>query len=304
MANLDMSKFTILLVGIVVSTVLVTGVLIPVISDSMSSEGYENIGDMYFTATGSHEIDFDFTKDGDNITILMKSDGTELSTITFDVTSYYNFFADHGFEDGLIAYGDDWIIMYSISSNGFNNVFQHDFNLYFNTQNENHDYSNGFNLNTTTETTIRFVMNNSSITIYGDDEPVNETPIPNVKGFKVPKGELVLSEQPIVMSNTVFATLFDGEMSMGTITDNAGISRDITAEYTTESVGDAMEITSCTAYYDGNDTNTVSAIGYIVPAKIGGGGISPTMAVVISLVPFILILGIAMLTINQLIKRE
>ena len=299
MANLDMSKFTILLVGIVVSTVLVTGVLIPVISDSMGSEGYENTGDMYFTATGSHEIDFDFTKDGNDITISMKSDGTELSTITFDVTSDYNFLADHGYEDELIAYGDDWIITYGISSNGFNNVFQHDFNLYF-----NDNYADGFNLNGITETTIRFVMNNSSIMIYGDDEPMNETPIPNVKGFKVPKGELVLSEQPIVMSNTVFATLFDGDMSMGTITDNAGIWHDITAEYTTESVGDAMEITSCTAYYNGDETNTVSTIGYIVPAKIGGGGISPTMAAVISLVPFILILGIAMLTINQLIKRE
>ena len=299
MANLDMSKFTILLVGIVVSTVLVTGVLIPVISDSMGSEGYENTGDMYFTATGSHEIDFDFTKDGNDITISMKSDGTELSTITFDVTSYYNFYADHGYEDALIAYGDDWIITYWINSIGFNNVYQYSFNLYFN------DYSESLDLGSITEMTMRFVMNNSSITIYyGGDEPVNDTPIPNVRGFKVPKGELVLSEQPIVMSNTVFATLFDGDMSIGTITDNTGISREITAEYTTESVGDAMEITSCTAYYDGDDTNTVSAIGYIVPAKIGGGGISPTMAAVISLVPFILILGIAMLTINQLIKRE
>lgn len=340
MANINVKGFMMLAVGLIVSTILVTGVLVPVIGDAIEGDEttYTNTGEYYYSQA----------KEGENHTIVITNNTTK-ATITYDgeVLKEIPMGDDYWFIPLFSFIVDDekkLCILEYIVGTGMEVPPTNDKMLDI-------PYTGGpVGWGDSGEMTISITGTQVTVSEEGGDEPTPYT----VDIYLSKTGEYVWADDPIINpSEPIYAMGGKGELTidgntrkfayaavgcyglideMKTLLEDSILVKDcmtfngsnwqavlpgsyapgpenIVSDPQITEIGELDKINGINieTLWQDDSSYDIDVQRFIVPVTVGiegSGGLSPSMTAVLSLVPFLIIIGITLVTIDHMIKKE
>ena len=340
MANINVKGFMMLVVGLIVSTILVTGVLIPVIGNAIEGDEatYTNTGEYYYSQA----------KDGENHTIIITNDGTKATIKCDEETVKEITLGDDFWFIPLFSYIQDdtkklCILEYLVGT-GMEVPPTNDKMLDI-------PYTGGpVAWGDSGEITITITGTQVMVSEEGGDEPTPYT----VDIYLSKTGEYVWADNPIINpSYPIYAMDGKGDLTidgntrkfvygavgcygligeMKTLLDDSFLVKDCMtfngSQWSSISPGpmapgpenivsdpqiteinelDRIDGINIETLWQDDSSYDIDVQRFIVPVTVGierSGGLSPSMTAVLSLIPFLIIIGITLVTIDHMIKKE
>lgn len=351
MANINVKGFMMLAVGLIVSTILVTGVLVPVIGNAIEGDEatYTNTGEYYYSqAKEGENRTLSVTETDDSV--IITCDGVAAHTITKGLDGWsIPLFACKDARDHTYLFSIYYYVEFDTSAN--NIVKKTDINapcLDF----DGTDYN-----------TVPVTYNINGKSVSDGEGNISD----DLMFYLTNTGDYVLSESPVVAEDQMIytsdmfqtydpssdpktikyvsiagsgtiETIGTGKISSGSgngifipsafydwETYNSTTGQyigwfdcqssygweegDVVTHTTSTPNGTKLDDISLTIRWENTDnpTQNVELTKFIVPVTVGiegSGGLSPSMTAVLSLVPFLIIIGITLVTIDHMIKKE
>ena len=322
---MNMKNYIVAIVSLAVAIILTVGVLVPVINDSVGSgsgTGYTNTGDYYYKTP----------VDGEQHTIVITKDGTN-AVITFD---------DEPFK--TIAMGNEgWVLpIFFNDENPWMGVIYYELYLDYNDPTQ-FDSDPILSIGGSSISTSRTVtINGDKATLDGNSYEYDIDLYIAPTGDYVYSDQPVVTDDSTfylidgVFTRSVKTDLTDGiDMNISYMAKNSdltfptlekivaekdiyGVSTDyleadsvtVTSVNTTDQNG-AVKINGIdmTVTWDDNSTEDVTFTHLVVPVNVGSGsgssgGISPTLASMLSVIPLIVVVGLIVGTVGYFIRRQ
>ena len=303
---IDVKKFTMAVVSLAVGVLLVLTVLVPVINDSVGSGS----GDVLYTNTGDFQYKT-IKSDSEEHTFVATLDDSTVTITTDGVVSYQSSVED--LVPVPIIYGNNFVIF--VCKEGANVVCYLNKNIFA-------DDGGGTYL---TDITPSVTYTTRGHLTY--DETDNVVPemydeitaeIVNTIGYLVAdNGDVVFSDDPVVADDSFIVGLYYvtvlcadiGTWGYGTIDDlqvsplhEGVVGLDLT---TTETDEGLTKIDHMVVSWDEDDPY-YEVDYFFVPIQIGSdsGGMSPTLASMLSVIPLVVIVGLLMGAITMFVKKD
>ena len=306
---IDVKKFTMAVVSLAVAILLVLTVLVPVINDSVGSgsgSGYTNTGDFQYKTIKSDSEEHTVTVTLDNDSVTVTTDGVmAYQSSVNDVTCV------------PIIYGHSFVA-YITQGDTPSEILC----MYVGTNIET-DYSSGQGMNNTANTVEYTITGHTTYDgeyniigmIYGN---ITEDDGYTVGYIVADGGDAVLSEKPVVADDTEIVGMYydssdwtySNVWGYGTANDlqvSPAHEGEVTFDITTTDMNGLIKIENLKADWSWEDTSPYRTIDhFFVPIQIGSGsgGISPTLASMLSVIPLVVVVGLILGAITMFIKKD
>lgn len=346
MANINVKGFMMLAVGLIVSTILVTGVLVPVIGNAIEGDEttYTNTGEYYYSQAKegeNHTLSVTETDDS----VIITCDGVTAHTITKGLDGWSIPLLACKYEDHTYLYSIYYYVEYDTSANNIDKKTEIvapclDFDgTSYSTMPVTYNINGKSASDVTGE--LMFYLTNTGDFVLSESPVVAEEQMIYTsymfQTYDTSSDPKTIKYVSIAGSGTI-DTIGNGKISTGsrngifipsafydweTYNSTTGQNidwfdcqssygweeGDVVTHTTSTSNGTKLDDISLTIRWENTDnpTQNVELTKFIVPVTVGiggSGGLSPSMTAVLSLIPFLIIIGITLVTIDHMIKKE